>query len=251
MEKKFTNLLTSNQVKVGGVDYVAGVMNNLDRTSEKVFSTICPSIMPSWLTRSGSGCSCLKISSPWMSARYSVSCGTAIPRIWCWPSRAPTARFPTRSSRICPPVWPRASGTIWRSPPRPPARCGGGPAAHRGDHPGSGGEKRADYPQGRKGRYYCLIYSNAFCSPTPPTLCFRTWRSLWRRRRRIPRASKRESRRNQLQRQRKRTPPARSTLHRFRRRRSWRMPGGRRRTTWSGGRWRRSRRPSSAPAGPV
>ena len=28
MEKKFTNLLTSNQVKVGGVDYVAGVMNN-------------------------------------------------------------------------------------------------------------------------------------------------------------------------------------------------------------------------------
>ena len=35
MEKKFTNLLTSNQVKVGGVDYVAGVMNNLDRTSEK------------------------------------------------------------------------------------------------------------------------------------------------------------------------------------------------------------------------
>ena len=35
MEKKFTNLLTSNQVKVGGVDYGAGVMNNLDRTSEK------------------------------------------------------------------------------------------------------------------------------------------------------------------------------------------------------------------------
>ena len=35
MEKKFTNLMATNNVKVGGVDYVAGVMNNLDRASEK------------------------------------------------------------------------------------------------------------------------------------------------------------------------------------------------------------------------
>ena len=37
MEKKFTNLLTSNQVKVGGVDYVAGVMNNLDQIRKRMF----------------------------------------------------------------------------------------------------------------------------------------------------------------------------------------------------------------------
>ena len=35
MEKKFSNLMTTNNVKVGGVDYVADIMNNLDRSSEK------------------------------------------------------------------------------------------------------------------------------------------------------------------------------------------------------------------------
>ena len=35
MEKKFTNLMATNNVKVGGVDYVAKIMNNLDRASEK------------------------------------------------------------------------------------------------------------------------------------------------------------------------------------------------------------------------
>ena len=46
MEKKFTNLLTSNQVKVGGVDYVAGVMNNLalkganSEVSNKIFQNM-------------------------------------------------------------------------------------------------------------------------------------------------------------------------------------------------------------------
>lgn len=35
MSKKFSSLVTSANVKVGGIDYVADVMNNLDRTSEK------------------------------------------------------------------------------------------------------------------------------------------------------------------------------------------------------------------------
>ncbi|MGI5962430.1 MAG: flagellar motor switch protein FliG [Lawsonibacter sp.] len=35
MEKKFTNLMSANNVRVGGVDYVAKIMNNLDRSSEK------------------------------------------------------------------------------------------------------------------------------------------------------------------------------------------------------------------------
>ena len=35
MSKKFSNIVTSANVKVGGIDYVADVMNNLDRTSEK------------------------------------------------------------------------------------------------------------------------------------------------------------------------------------------------------------------------
>ena len=35
MEKKFSSMLTTSNVKVGGIDYVANIMNNLDRSSEK------------------------------------------------------------------------------------------------------------------------------------------------------------------------------------------------------------------------
>ena len=35
MNRKFSNIITSQDVKVGGIDYVADVMNNLDRASEK------------------------------------------------------------------------------------------------------------------------------------------------------------------------------------------------------------------------
>lgn len=35
MSKKFSSIITSENVKVGGIDYVADVMNNLDRSSEK------------------------------------------------------------------------------------------------------------------------------------------------------------------------------------------------------------------------
>ena len=35
MSKRFSSLMTNSNVKVGGIDYVADVMNNLDRTSEK------------------------------------------------------------------------------------------------------------------------------------------------------------------------------------------------------------------------
>ena len=35
MERKFSSIITPPDVKLGGIDYVAGVMNNLDRSSEK------------------------------------------------------------------------------------------------------------------------------------------------------------------------------------------------------------------------
>ena len=34
-ERKFSSIITQSNVKVGGIDYVAGIMNNLDRSSEK------------------------------------------------------------------------------------------------------------------------------------------------------------------------------------------------------------------------
>ena len=33
--KKFSSIVTSGDVKIGGIDYIADVMNNLDRASEK------------------------------------------------------------------------------------------------------------------------------------------------------------------------------------------------------------------------
>ena len=35
MSKKFSSIITSANVKVGGIDYVAAIMNNIDRASEK------------------------------------------------------------------------------------------------------------------------------------------------------------------------------------------------------------------------
>ena len=35
MHNRFSNIMTDTNIKVGGIDYVADVMNNLDRTSEK------------------------------------------------------------------------------------------------------------------------------------------------------------------------------------------------------------------------
>jgi len=35
MERKFSTMLTTSNIKLGGVDYVADIMNNLDRSSEK------------------------------------------------------------------------------------------------------------------------------------------------------------------------------------------------------------------------
>ena len=35
MERKFSSIITQSNVKVGGIDYVAGIMNHLDRSSEK------------------------------------------------------------------------------------------------------------------------------------------------------------------------------------------------------------------------
>ena len=35
MERKFSSMLTTSNVKLGGIDYVADIMNNLDRSSEK------------------------------------------------------------------------------------------------------------------------------------------------------------------------------------------------------------------------
>ncbi|MGE4275677.1 MAG: flagellar motor switch protein FliG [Lawsonibacter sp.] len=35
MSKRFANIFSNNNIKVGGIDFVAGVMNNLDRANEK------------------------------------------------------------------------------------------------------------------------------------------------------------------------------------------------------------------------
>ncbi len=146
MEKKFSSLMTASNVKVGGVDFVADVMNNLDRSSEKTSLTAWPSTTSLWRMRSASACLCLRTSLPWMTVRCSGLSGTAIPEIWCWRSRAQTAMWPTKFSPICRPAWRRASGGSGDHQQCPHPGRGGGPAAHCWDHPGLGGTQRADHP---------------------------------------------------------------------------------------------------------
>ena len=89
----------------------------IEADMERKFSNITTSTTRSWPTRSASGCSFSRISSPWTTGPCSGCCGTAIPGIWCSPSRRPTPRWPTSSLATCPPVWRRPSGTTWRLQP--------------------------------------------------------------------------------------------------------------------------------------
>ena len=153
MEKKFSSLMTASNVKVGGVDFVADVMNNLDRSSEKnIFDRLAEYNEPladeirkrmfvfedivtmddRSVQRSGAGAQGRK-----------QRCGQQNFHQYVGPHGA---------------EHPGGSGDHQQCPH--PGR-GGGPAAHCWDHPGLGGTQRADHPQGRKGRYHCLIFLRA------------------------------------------------------------------------------------------
>ena len=139
MERKFSNMITNSNVKVGGIDYVANIMNNLDRSSEKsIFDRLsvnneelCPA-RPARLRPAGSG---------------------ALPQ---------DGQYGGCQQALYQHVRPYGG----EHPGRPGDyhQCphegrGGRPAAYRGHHPRPGGEERNCHPEGRKGRYHCITFS--------------------------------------------------------------------------------------------
>lgn len=117
MEKKFTNLVSTNNVKVGGVDYVASIMNNLDRASEKsIFDHLSErnKELADEIRKRMFVFEDIITMDDRSVQRFLRECN---PRIWFWPSKAATTMWPTRYFPICPAEWPRVSGTIWTLPP--------------------------------------------------------------------------------------------------------------------------------------
>lgn len=112
LEARFTNITSADQVEVGGVPYVAEIMNRVDRSTEKYIFDELADAMPLSPTRSTSSCSPSRTLSIWTAWLSSGLSGKWIPRIWLWPSRAQTKKSSVLSSRTCPPVCGRISSRI-------------------------------------------------------------------------------------------------------------------------------------------
>ena len=78
LRHKFDNILTTDYTVIGGVDYIADVMNHMDRSNEKAFSTKWEKTIRSLQIPSGRRCSFSRISSLWTNGLYSVLSATAI-----------------------------------------------------------------------------------------------------------------------------------------------------------------------------
>ena len=114
LEKRFSSLMTTNNVKVGGVDYVADVMNNLDRASEKsIFDRLSAhnADLADEIRKRMFVFEDIVTMDDRSVQRFVRDCD---PKDLVLALKAPTAMWPTRSSPMCPAVWRRASGTIWR-----------------------------------------------------------------------------------------------------------------------------------------
>ena len=68
-------------MNLGGIDYVADVMNHVDRGNERQILMKWIKTIRSCQRVSGTRCSCSRISSIWIQDLYSVLSGIAIPRI--------------------------------------------------------------------------------------------------------------------------------------------------------------------------
>ena len=111
MQKKFSTLLTTDFTHVGGVDYIAEVINNMDRISSKVWTDRTKNC----LQKSARRCSYSKISLPWMQDRSSASCVTATRRISFLHSKALPQRLQTSSLQTYPLVWLKTSSPTSKS----------------------------------------------------------------------------------------------------------------------------------------
>lgn len=162
MEKKFSSLMTASNVKVGGGDFVADVMNNLDRSSEKnIFDRLAEYNEPlaDEIRKRMFVFEDIVTMDDRSVQRFVRDCDPRDLVLALKGANSDVANkiFTNMSARMAA-EHPGGSGDYQQCPH--PGR-GGGPAAHCWDHPGLGGTQRADHPQGRKGRYHCLIFLRA------------------------------------------------------------------------------------------
>ena len=172
MRNKFSNIVTSTNVKVGGIDYVADVMNSLDRSSEKnIFDGIATYdqeladeirkrmfVFEDIIT---------------MDDR-SVQRFVRPQRSGVGPQSRQRRGFQQAAYQYVFPYGPEYPGRFGDYDQRPYEGRGRRPAAHCGYHPRSGGKQRDHHPEGRKGRYHCLIFSSTLWRPRPCPITCRT-----------------------------------------------------------------------------
>lgn len=112
LEARFTNITSADHVEVGGVPYVAEIMNRVDRSTEKYIfdelggrnAALADEIHKLMFTFED----IVNLDS--MAIQRFIR--EVIPRIWLWPSRAQTKKSSVLSSRTCPPVCGRISSRI-------------------------------------------------------------------------------------------------------------------------------------------
>lgn len=162
MEKKFSSLMTASNVKVGGVDFVADVMNNLDRSSEKnIFDRLAEYNEPlaDEIRKRMFVFEDIVTMDDRSVQRFVRDCDPRDLVLALKGANSDVANkiFTNMSARMAQSIREDleiTSNVRIRDVEEAQQRIGW-------DHPGLGGTQRADHPQGRKGRYHCLIFLRA------------------------------------------------------------------------------------------
>ena len=102
LEKKFASIMSVDFMEFGGVNYIANIMNNMDRANEKYIfdeltrkdAQLCDEIRKRMFV--------FEDITIWTTCLFSVFCEKWIPRIWCLHSKEPTERFRMLFSKTCP-----------------------------------------------------------------------------------------------------------------------------------------------------
>ena len=157
LSKKFSSIVMNKNVKVGGIGYVADVMNNLDRGNEKsIFDglSIHDSALADEIRKRMFVFEDIVTMDDRSVQRFIRDCDPRdiVLSLKCGqPRSGEQAVF----QHVHPygPEYPGRPGDHGQCAHK---GCGRSPAAHRQCHPRSGRKERDHYSKGRKGRYHCL-----------------------------------------------------------------------------------------------
>ena len=166
MSKKFSSIVTSTNVKVGGIDYVADVMNNLDRTSEKnIFDGLSEhdQDLADEIRKRMFVFEDIITMDDRSVQRFVRDCD---PRDLVLSLKASNSEV---ANKLFSNMSTRRAQSI------------------RDDLEGTGGKRRDHHSEGRKGRYHCLIYGSGRPTRRLRHISFQTQKSWSPRNRRLRR----------------------------------------------------------------